>query len=75
MFIMQENGMTALNWAAQKGHKQVVDVLLKAGASPDIQDKVPYSGKFLYGANFHVLLHECCVCENKNYKNLNVKFL
>ena len=32
--------MTALAWAACKGHEQVVDVLLKAGANPDIQDKV-----------------------------------
>ena len=29
--------MTALAWAAQEGHEQVVDVLLKAGANPDTQ--------------------------------------
>ena len=32
--------MTALAWAAYKGYKQIVDLLLKAGANPDIQDKV-----------------------------------
>ena len=32
--------MTALAVAARHGHEQVVDVLLKAGANPDIQDKV-----------------------------------
>ena len=32
--------MTALAWAAYEGHEQVVDVLLKAGANPDIQDHV-----------------------------------
>ena len=32
--------MTALARAAYQGHEQVVDVLLKAGAKPDIQDKV-----------------------------------
>ena len=32
--------MTALAWAARQGHKQVVDVLLKAGANPDIQNHV-----------------------------------
>ena len=39
MFIIQ-NGLTALAEAAQKGHEQVVDVLLKAGAKLDVQDKV-----------------------------------
>ena len=29
--------MTALAWAAQEGHEQVVDVLLKAGANRDVQ--------------------------------------
>ena len=32
--------MTALAWAACQGHEEVVDVLLKAGANPDIQDNV-----------------------------------
>ena len=32
--------MTALAWAAYKGHTQIVDILLNAGASPDIQDQV-----------------------------------
>ena len=39
MFIIQ-NGMTALAWAASEGHEQVVDVLLKAEAKLDVQDKV-----------------------------------
>ena len=39
-FTIQKDGITALAGAAYKGHKQVVDVLLKAGANPDIQDKV-----------------------------------
>ena len=29
--------MTALTWATHQGHEKVVDVLLKAGANPDIQ--------------------------------------
>lgn len=32
--------MTALAWAAHQGHEQVVDVLLKAGANPNIKDDV-----------------------------------
>ena len=39
MFIIQ-NGVTALAAAAQKGHEQVVKVLLKAEAKLDVQDKV-----------------------------------
>ena len=40
VFLLQKYGVTALAWAACKGHEQVVDMLLKAGANPDIQDKV-----------------------------------
>lgn len=32
--------MTALAWASYKGHKQIVNMLLKAGAKPDVQDQV-----------------------------------
>ena len=39
MLIIQ-NGRTALAQAAYEGHEQVMDVLLKAGANPDIQDHV-----------------------------------
>ena len=40
LFIIQEDGATALIMAAHEGHEQVVGVLMKAGANPDIQDKV-----------------------------------
>ena len=40
MFIIQKYGMTTIASAASEGHEQVVDVLLKAGANPDIQDHV-----------------------------------
>ena len=39
MFIIQD-GWTVLARAAYKGHEQVVEVLLKAGAKLDVQDKV-----------------------------------
>ena len=42
MFIIQ-NGSTALARAVYKGHEQVVDLLLKAGANPDNQDLVTES--------------------------------
>ena len=35
-----QDGMTALAWAAYDGHTQIVDILLNAGASPDIQNQV-----------------------------------
>lgn len=34
------SGMTPLAWAAYMGHKQIVHILLNAGANPDIQDQV-----------------------------------
>ena len=40
MCITIQEGRTALALASWKGHKQTVDVLLKAGAKPDIQDQV-----------------------------------
>lgn len=38
-FVTQNYGITALAYAGNKGYEQVVDVLLKAGANPDIQDR------------------------------------
>ena len=35
-----QNGSTALQQASFNGHYQVVDLLLKAGANPDVQDEV-----------------------------------
>jgi ankyrin repeat protein len=37
---MQKYNMTALAWAAQDGHKQAVDMLLKAGANLKLQNRV-----------------------------------
>ena len=35
-----QDGWTALERASSKGHHKVVEVLLGAGANPDLQDKV-----------------------------------
>ena len=35
-----QNGWTALKQASFKGHHKVVELLLGAGANPDLQDKV-----------------------------------
>ena len=35
-----QDGRTALAWAAFEGDKQIVHILLNAGANPDIQDQV-----------------------------------
>ena len=41
-----QDGQTALEQASIKGHHNVVEFLLGAGANPDLQDKV---GKFIPG--------------------------
>ena len=41
-----QDGQTALEQASIKGHHNVVEFLLGAGANPDLQDKV---GKFTLG--------------------------
>ena len=38
--LPMQNGASALMCASQKGHEQVVDVLLRGGASPQLQTKV-----------------------------------
>ena len=35
-----QDGWTALTWAAYQGYQEVVNILLNAGANPDIQDQV-----------------------------------
>ena len=40
IIIIQKYDMTGLSWAAYGGHEQVMDMLLKAGATPDFQDHV-----------------------------------
>ena len=35
-----QDGLTALNQASFNGHHKVVELLLGAGANPDLQDKV-----------------------------------
>ena len=39
-FSTIQNGCTALQQASRKGHQKVVELLLRAGANPDLQDKV-----------------------------------
>ena len=59
MFIIQD-GITALAEAALQGHEQVVDVLLKAGAKPDIQSKVIECVHA--DCNVHVLVLDFVMC-------------
>ena len=57
LFIFQ-HGMTALIWASGRGHTEVVNHLLVAGANPDAADKVRWEGfswsrdRKLRGMNF-----------------------
>ena len=40
LLLSPQHGMTALIWASGRGHTEVVDHLLEAGANPDAADKV-----------------------------------
>lgn len=40
LLFSPQHGMTALIWASGRGHTEVVDHLLEAGANPDAADKV-----------------------------------
>ena len=40
LLLFSQHGMTALIWASGRGHTEVVDHLLEAGANPDAADKV-----------------------------------
>ena len=57
VYCLLQNGMTALILASIRGHKDVVETLLEAGAKPDIQDKVTVC------VHVFVFLLMCvCVC-------------
>ena len=53
--ITIQDGQTALEQACIKGHHNVVEILLGAGANPDLQDKVGklIPGRELIGLKFH----------------------
>ena len=40
LFLFIQDGLTALERASFSGHHKVVELLLRAGANPDLQDKV-----------------------------------
>ena len=56
--------MTALAWAAHQGYEQVVDVLLKAGANPDIQDNVCYFLMHIINTVVRTTLLHACLCRS-----------
>ena len=52
-----QNGDTALDQASIKGHHKVVELLLGAGANPDVQDKVKRVMYILMA--LHASLYSC----------------
>ena len=52
---MVQGGWTALMAAAAKGHDGIVDLLVKAGASLDVQDQV--GGRGWWTRRIHSLTH------------------
>ena len=51
LLLLPQWGHTALMRASQKGHYNVVEKLLSAGAQPDIQDKVRKTPGYYGDAN------------------------
>jgi ankyrin repeat protein len=60
--------MTALAWAAQDDHKQAVDMLLKAGANPDIQNKVYHDSIANFSIMFTIMYCLTFIVPSYSYK-------
>jgi len=60
-----QDGQTVLEQASIKGHHNVVELLLGAGANPDLQDKVGklIPGWKLIGLKFHPMQDSKVVCK------------
>ena len=47
-----QDGKTALRKASIRGHHKIVELLLKAGANPDLQDKVSREHSITYKSSY-----------------------
>ena len=59
-----QNGRTPLHWAASKGHGEVVDTLVNAGATVDVIDTVSYVEQS--STNMYLLWEACDCIEYSN---------
>ena len=58
-----QNGWTALKQASNRGHHKVVEVLLRAGANPNLQNKVSTGQNTILGRCLLVsILSDCFAC-------------
>lgn len=60
---VDEDGKSALYWAAQNGHKTVVDLLIKHGANPGLECK--YGGKPVLGAKHRATPFLVALCQQR----------
>ena len=59
-----QRGWTALMWASDSGHTDVVQLLLSSGALVDLQTEVRHNIKYLYlnYSAFNLLMSNNCLC-------------
>ena len=60
-----QSGRTALMWASDSGHTDVVQLLLSSGAQVDLQDKVRHNINYIVpksNLTVHFLMSNECLC-------------
>ena len=62
-----QDGQTALEEASFKGHQKVVELLLRAGANPDLQDKVSTGQDSCIHANLNSECGSPASCETRSW--------
>ena len=54
-----KSGWIALHYAAKKGSKEIVEILIEHGSNVNLQNKVLFFSLFLFSFCYHFLLLNC----------------